>query len=112
MRRDDVRFRARDHYVSATNPDDSGGVDYAATTPVAGLGFRPSDTLRLYASYGQGFETPSFNELGYRSDGFPGLAFDLPPARSRTLELDATWQLGRGLALHRRRCPAQTPTET
>lgn len=98
VRRDDVRFRARDHYISATNPDDSGGVNYAATTPVAGLGFRASDTLRLYASYGKGFETPSFNELGYRSDGLPGLAFDLRPARSRNLELGAKWQLGRALA--------------
>jgi iron complex outermembrane receptor protein len=97
VRRDEVRFRARDHYVSAINPDDSGGVNYAATTPVAGLDFRPSDTLRLYASYGKGFETPSFNELGYRSDGLPGLAFDLRPARSRNLELGAKWQLSRVL---------------
>lgn len=98
VRHDEVRFRARDHYVSASNPDDSGGVDYAATTPVVGLGFRPSDTLRLYASYGKGFETPSFNELGYRGDGLPGLAFDLRPARSRNRELGAKWQLGGGLA--------------
>ncbi|WP_449424829.1 TonB-dependent receptor family protein [Rhodanobacter lindaniclasticus] len=98
VRHDEVRFRARDHYVTATNPDDSGGVDYAATTPVAGLGFRPRDDLRFYASYGKGFETPSFNELGYRSDGQPGLAFDLRPARSRNLELGAKWQLMRALA--------------
>jgi len=98
MRHDEVRFRTRDRYVTATNPDDSGGVDYAATTPVAGLVFRPGDNLRLYASYGKGFETPSFNELGYRSDGRPGLAFDLRPARSRNLELGAKWQLSRALA--------------
>ena len=98
VRHDDVRFRTRDRYVTATNPDDSGGVDYAAATPVAGLGFRPSDNLRLYASYGKGFETPSFNELGYRSDGLPGLAIDWRPARSRTLELGAKWQLTRALA--------------
>ncbi|WP_108472275.1 TonB-dependent receptor family protein [Rhodanobacter thiooxydans] len=98
MRHDDVRFRARDHYVTATNPDDSGGVNYTATTPVLGLGFRPSDDLRLYASYGKGFETPSFNELGYRSDDRPGLAFDLRPARSRNLELGAKWQVTRALA--------------
>lgn len=98
VRRDDVRFRARDRYVTATNPDDSGGVNYTATTPVLGLGFRPGDHLRFYASYGRGFETPSFNELGYRSDGRPGLAFDLRPARSRNLELGAKWQVTRGLA--------------
>lgn len=98
VRHDEVRFRARDHYVTPTNPDDSGGVVYSATTPVAGLVFRPGDNLRLYASYGEGFETPSFNELGYRSDGLPGLAFDLRPARSRNLELGAKWQLSRALA--------------
>ncbi|WP_449424896.1 TonB-dependent receptor domain-containing protein [Rhodanobacter lindaniclasticus] len=54
--------------------------------------------MRFYASYGKGFETPSFNELGYRSDGQPGLAFDLRPARSRNLELGAKWQLMRALA--------------
>ncbi|EIM01487.1 ligand-gated channel [Rhodanobacter thiooxydans] len=98
VRHDDVRFRARDHYVTATNPNDSGSKNYTATTPVLGLGFRPSDNLRLYASYGKGFETPSFNELGYRSDGRPGMAFDLRPARSRNLELGAKWQVTRGLA--------------
>jgi iron complex outermembrane recepter protein len=98
VRHDEVRFRARDHYVTAFNPDDSGGVDYTATTPVAGLGFRPSENLRLYASYGKGFETPSFNELGYRSDGLPGLAFDLRPARSRNLELGAKWRIMRELS--------------
>jgi len=98
VRHDDVRFRARDHYITATNPDDSGDKNYAATTPVLGLGFRPSDDLRLYASYGKGFETPSFNELGYRSDGRPGMAFDLRPARSRNVELGAKWRIARGLA--------------
>ena len=98
VRHDEVRFRARDRYVMATNPDDSGGVNYTATTPVLGLGFRPSDDLRFYASYGKGFETPSFNELGYRSDGRPGLAFDLRPARSRNLELGAKWQITHALA--------------
>lgn len=97
-RHDDVRFRARDAYVTAVNPDDSGGKNYAATTPVAGLGFRPSDDLRFHASYGRGFETPSFNELGYRSDGLPGLAFDLRPARSRHLELGAKWRITHALA--------------
>jgi iron complex outermembrane receptor protein len=92
MRHSEVRFRARDHYVVPGNPDDSGGVSYGATTPVLGLQYRPSDCLRLYASYGEGFETPTFAELGYRADGGAGLAFDLRPARSRQGELGAKWQ--------------------
>jgi iron complex outermembrane recepter protein len=97
VRHDDVRFSEHDLYITALNPNDSGGVNYEATTPVAGLDFRPTDDLRLYASYGKGFETPSYVELGYRSDGLPGLAFNLRPALSRNLELGAKWQISQVL---------------
>lgn len=97
-RHDDVRFSEHDHYITPGNPDDSGNVNYSATTPVLTLQFRPGDDLRVYASYGKGFETPSYNELGYRSDGQPGLAFNLRPARSREVELGAKWQATRALA--------------
>lgn len=96
VRHSEVHFRARDHYVVPGNPDDSGGVGYGATTPVLGLQYRPSSEWRLYASYGEGFETPTFAELGYRADGGAGLAFDLRPARSRQGELGAKWQAGDG----------------
>ncbi|WP_425490117.1 TonB-dependent receptor family protein [Dyella telluris] len=97
-RHDDVRFSAHDYYITPSNPDDSGNVNYAATTPVLALQFRPGEDLRVYASYGERFETPSYNELGYRSDGLPGLAFNLRPARSREYELGAKWQATRALA--------------
>jgi iron complex outermembrane recepter protein len=97
VRRDEVRFSEHDFYVTALNPDDSGHVSYNATTPVVGLQLRPTSALRVYASYGRGFETPSFNELGYRSDGGAGLAFDLQPVRSRNLEFGVKWQLMRSL---------------
>ncbi|MEO9079373.1 MAG: TonB-dependent receptor [Rhodanobacter sp.] len=96
-RHDDVRFSAHDFYITAQNPDDSGAVHYSATTPVASLQFRPADNLRLYVSYGKGFETPSYNELGYRSDGQAGLAFDLLPSRSQNLEVGLKWQFARAL---------------
>ena len=86
-----VAFRAADHYVTAVNPDDSGRVRYRATTPVVGIGYRPDPRLRLYASFGKGFETPTFNELGYRRDGGAGLALDLRPVRSRNGELGLKW---------------------
>jgi iron complex outermembrane receptor protein len=100
LRHDDVRFSAHDYYVTPSNPDDSGNVNYAATTPVVALQWRPGDDLRLYASYGEGFETPSYNELGYRSDGQPGLAFNLRPARSHNIELGAKWQATQVLAFN------------
>jgi iron complex outermembrane receptor protein len=87
LRHSDVAFHARDHYVTTGNPDDSGRVDYGATTPVAGLLWRAARGVNVYASYGRGFETPTFNELGYRADGAAGLAFDLDPARSRNAEV-------------------------
>lgn len=93
LRHDEVRFSEHDFYITAQNPDDSGNVHYSATTPVAGLEFRPGRPLRIYASYGSGFETPSYNELGYRRDGHAGLAFNLLPARSRNLETGLKWQL-------------------
>ena len=42
-----------------------------------------SDAWRLYASAGRGFETPTFNELGYRADGGAGLALDLAAGSTR-----------------------------
>ncbi|NYF37152.1 TonB-dependent receptor [Stenotrophomonas sp. JAI102] len=96
VRHSTVRFRSNDHYITAGNPDDSGSRRYEATTPVAGVVFRASDAWRLYASAGRGFETPTFNELGYRADGQAGLALDLSAARSRNLEVGSKWQGQRG----------------
>jgi iron complex outermembrane receptor protein len=87
LRHSQVDFDAADRYVTARNPNDSGRVDYGATTPVAGLLWRAAEGVNLYTSYGRGFETPTFNELGYRADGGAGLAFDLVPSRSRAGEL-------------------------
>lgn len=86
VRHSRVRFRLRDGYIVAGNPDDSGAIAYSATTPVLGASFKLVDGLRLYASYGEGFETPTFNELGYRADGGSGLNFALRPARTRSAE--------------------------
>src|SRR3954451_10961930 len=87
VRRSDVKFTSNDHYIVAKNGDDSGGISYGATSPVAGLIFKPADWVRLYASFGQGFQTPLGSELAYRPDGTSGLNFDLQPARSNNTEL-------------------------
>jgi len=99
LRRSEVEFRSRDRYVTASNPDDSGGVRYGNTTPVAGLMFSPTKALRLYWSIGRGFETPTFNELGYRAGGGAGLALDLLPATSRNLEAGLKWRSPNGGSL-------------
>jgi iron complex outermembrane receptor protein len=82
-----VRFRSQDRFIVAGNGDDSGSARYEATTPVLGVVWHVSDALNVYAAAGKGFETPTFNEISYRSDGQPGLNFDLQPARSRQVEI-------------------------
>jgi iron complex outermembrane receptor protein len=89
VRHSEIAFRAVDHYITATNPDDSGTRDYSATTPVVGLLYSVSPAANLYATWGKGFETPTFAELGYRNDGGAGLNFGLLPARSRNGEFGA-----------------------
>lgn len=99
LRHSKVRFESADAYVTASNPDDSGKVDYSQTTPVAGLMFAPDANWRVYASAGRGFETPTFNELSYRADGGAGLALDLAPARSRNIEIGVKWRGAGGAAV-------------
>ncbi len=63
-------------------------VRYSAVTPVGGITFRASSAVNLYGSYGKGFETPTLNDLAYRSvDGsLPGLNLGLKPAHSNNYE--------------------------
>jgi len=89
LRRSTVRFDSKDQYITAANPDDSGRADYSATTPVLGLSHRLGAHWSTYASFGRGFETPTFDELGYRPDGSAGLNFALQPARTRSFEVGA-----------------------
>ncbi len=99
MRHSDVNFDSLDHYITPTNGNDSGGVTYSATSPVAALNFKPLSWLRLYASYGQGFQTPLGSELAYRPDGGAGLNFGLRPARSDNTELGVKMQMTQDVEL-------------
>ncbi len=89
VRRSSVRFDSRDQYIVGANPDDSGAAKYSATLPVVSLMFAPNADLRLYATAGRGFETPTLNELSYRPSGATGLNFGLNAARSDNFELGA-----------------------
>jgi iron complex outermembrane receptor protein len=81
-----VRYKSEDHYVTAVNPDDSGSRRFTNTSPVLGLVYHASPDVNLYASYGRGFETPTFAEMAYNPIG-TGLNFGLDPAKSRAYEL-------------------------
>ncbi|OJH78610.1 MAG: ligand-gated channel [Stenotrophomonas maltophilia] len=99
VRHSAVRFESDDRYIVGRNPDDSGRRRYQATTPVAGVSFEASPQWRLHAAIGRGFETPTFNELGYRADGQAGLALDLAAARSRSVEVGSKWHAQDGRQL-------------
>lgn len=86
VRRSKVDFRSTDAYITKTNPDDSGAASYAANLPVLGVSYAASETLRVYATAGRGFETPTLNELAYRASGATGMNFALQAATSRSLE--------------------------
>jgi iron complex outermembrane recepter protein len=64
-------------------------VRYSAVNPVAGVTYRVTPAINVYGSYGKGFETPTLNDLAYRSvDGsLPGLNLGLKPARSDNYEV-------------------------
>ncbi|MEQ1438852.1 TonB-dependent receptor [Fontimonas sp. SYSU GA230001] len=94
LRHSALRFASDDHYVTDGNPDDSGRRGYDATIPALALQYRLSDDDRLYASWGDGFETPTINELSYRPDGSSGLNLDLDAARSRSAEAGWKRRLG------------------
>lgn len=83
-----VRYESEDRYVVGPNPDDSGSRRFTNTSPVLGLVYSATPDLNVYASYGEGFETPTFAELAYRPGG-PGLNFALVPAQSRAFEVGA-----------------------
>jgi iron complex outermembrane recepter protein len=87
VRNNVVEISSHGHIPVLDGADSS--VRYAAVNPVGGVTFRASSAVNLYGSYGKGFETPTLNDLAYRSvDGsLPGLNLGLKPARSDNYEV-------------------------
>ncbi|WP_367270004.1 TonB-dependent receptor [uncultured Pseudacidovorax sp.] len=115
VRRSRVHFDSQDRYITAANGDDSGTATYSRTLPVASLRWTPMRDLALYVSAGRGFETPTLNELSYRSDGVGGLNFGLRPSVSDNVELGAKARLAGGLltaALFQTRTQDEIVTDT
>lgn len=97
VRHSRVAFKSTDHYISTGNPDDSGRTDYGATLPVVGAMYTLNSDVHLYATAGRGFETPTLNELAYRSGGQTGLNFGLQAATSNSVEAGVKARLGESL---------------
>lgn len=89
-----IHFASRDHYIVGANPDDSGEVGYSAWTPVAGVLYRLSEQVNLYANTGCSFEAPTFIELAYLPNGATGLNVALKPSISRHGEIGGKALLG------------------
>jgi iron complex outermembrane recepter protein len=91
-----LNMLSSDRYITAGNGDDTGALTFTATTPVAGASLALLPNLRIYASAGRGFETPTFNEAAYRADGQSGLNFDLRSSTSRNSEIGVKWRAAAG----------------
>ena len=94
VRNNVVEVSSNQHIPVAEDPHSS--VRYTAVSPVAGAVFHATPDINLYASYGKGFETPTLNDLAYRSTNgsLPGLNIGLEPARSNNYEVGI--KVGRG----------------
>jgi iron complex outermembrane receptor protein len=105
-----LKVETKDQYLS--NGDDSGWLSYGYNTPVVALQWLPSPGLNLYVSAGQGFESPTLNELAYRPDGATGFNTTLQPQTSLQLELGAKWRdEAQGLAVEAALFRAETDDE-
>ncbi len=87
VRNSTVEVASHNHLVGITEPDS--GVRFSAVNPVGGVTFRVNPAVNVYGSYGRGFETPTLNDLAYRSTNgsLPGLNLALQPARSDNYEV-------------------------
>ena len=102
VRNSNVKFRSTDYYVTGANPDDSGNRDFSQFSPVAAALFKLTPTFHVYASYGKGFETPTFAELSYTTTTAAGggLNSTIQANRTRNYELGAKALLGNDTRLN------------
>ncbi len=96
VRRSTVDVHSTALYTPPGGTNGSGAVDYGATSPVAGVLYQVSHDLNLYGSYGEGFETPTLDELAYRLNGTAGLDYSLRASLSSQFELGAKLRLAQG----------------
>lgn len=97
VRYSSVWFDSNDHYVTATNGDDSGEASYHEWLPAGALKYAVTDAWNVYAAAGRGFETPTINELSYRANNQSGLNFNLQPSTNDTYEIGSKTRVGNGL---------------
>ncbi|MFB1416810.1 TonB-dependent receptor PqqU [Klebsiella michiganensis] len=97
VRYSSVWFDSNDYYITPGNGDDSGEASYHKWLPAGSLKYAVTDAWNLYVSAGRGFETPTINELSYRSGDQGGLNFGLQPSTNETVEIGSKARIGNGL---------------
>ncbi|ENZ8836421.1 TonB-dependent receptor PqqU [Klebsiella pneumoniae] len=97
VRYSSVWFDSNDYYITPGYGDDSGDASYHKWLPAGSLKYALTDAWNVYLSAGRGFETPTINELSYRSDNQSGLNFGLKPSTNDTVEIGSKTRIGNGL---------------
>ena len=97
VRYSSVWIDSNDYYITPGNGDDSGDASYHKWLPAGSLKYALTDAWNVYLSAGRGFETPTINELSYRSDNQSGLNFGLKPSTNDTVEIGSKTRIGNGL---------------
>lgn len=87
LRYSNVHFKSEDHYITDVNGDNSGKTTYDKLLPSMALSWQILPELMTYASYAQGFETPTFTEMSYPANTAEHRSFSLKAAESETYEL-------------------------
>lgn len=91
IQNNDLFFGETDDGKSTGNPtpiDSTGQVSYTNTSPVAGITFKVTPTLNVYANYGRGFETPTFSETTYsNATSGAGPNLSMSPSRTKNYEI-------------------------
>jgi iron complex outermembrane receptor protein len=102
-RYDQFRFAAQDHFITPTNPDDSGIRRMSSTSPTLGLSYALLPVASIYGNVSSAFQTPTTTELTNRPSGAGGFNPDLQPERTHSHEVGvrgATRTLSYDVALY------------
>lgn len=97
-----VNFRSRDRYIAPGNGDDSGRVSYNSSAPVVSVMWTPIPRWQWYATAGRSSETPTLNEVAYRSanGSQTGWNSTLRASAGRQVELGSKWRGAAGKVLN------------
>lgn len=85
-RYDQHLFSVVDHFISGTNPDDSGDRSMGSVSPSLGASLRVLPGVWVYGNFASAFDTPTTTELANRPTGAGGFNPALEPQRTRSVE--------------------------